>query len=149
MGFTSENYVFPTDKVAIAVLTNQDAARGAGTIARGLAPLLLGATTQGPNAAEAQALELFENFQQGKIDRSLFTPWCNAYFSPQALEDFQSSLAPLGKPSSLKQVADELRGGMTFRVFRVEFPNGGKPLIVTTYTEPDGKLEQYLLLPGN
>ncbi len=149
MGFTSDNYVFPNDKVAIAVLTNQDAARAAGVIARGLAPLLLGATTQGPNAAEAQALELFENFQQGKIDRSLFTPWCNAYFSQQALDDFQSSLAPLGKPSSVKQIADELRGGMTFRVFHVEFSNGGKPLIITTYTEPDGKLEQYLVLPAN
>jgi D-alanyl-D-alanine carboxypeptidase len=149
MGFTSDNYVFPNDKVAIAVLTNQDAARAAGVIARGLAPLLLGATNQGPNAAETQALELFENFQQGKIDRSLFTPWCNAYFSQQAMDDFQSTLAPLGKPSGVRQIADELRGGMTFRVFRVEFPNGGKPLIVTTYTEPDGKLEQYLVLPAN
>ena len=107
--------VFPKEKLAIAVLTNQDAARAAGVIARGLAPLLLGVTTQGPSAAEAQAQELFENFQQGKIDRSLFTPWCNAYFSEQALEDFQSSLAPLGKPSSVRQMADELRGGMTFR----------------------------------
>ena len=149
MGFTSDNYVFPTDKVAIAVLTNQDAARAAGVIARGVAPLLLGATAQGPNAAEVQALALFENFQQGRIDRSLFTPWCNAYFSRQALDDFQSSLAPLGKPSSVRQTADELRGGMTFRVFRVEFPNGGKPIIVTTYTEPDGKLEQYLVLPAS
>ena len=149
MGFTSDNYVFPNDKVAIAVLTNQDAARAAGVIARGLTPLLLGISSQGPNAAETQALTLFENFQQGKIDRSLFTPWCNAYFSQQALGDFQSSLAPLGKPASVKQIADELRGGMTFRVFRVEFPNGGKPVMITTYTEPDGKLEQYLVLPGS
>ncbi len=148
MGFTSDNYVFPNDKVAIAVLTNQDAARAAGVIARGLTPLLL-VSTQGANPAEAQAQTLFENFQQGKIDRSLFTPWCNAYFSPQALGDFQSSLAPLGKPSSVKQIADELRGGMTFRVFRAEFPNGGKPLIITTYTAPNGKLEQYLVLPSN
>ena len=153
MGFTSDNYVFPNDKVAIAVLTNQDAARAAGVIARGLAPLLLGATMQAPDAADAkaqaQALTLFESFQQGKIDRSLFTDWCNAYFDAQALGDFQSSLAPLGKPSGARQIANELRGGMTFRVFRVEFPNGGKPLMITTYTEPDGKLEQYLVLPAN
>ena len=148
MGFTSDNYVFPNDKVAIAVLTNQDAARAAGVIARGLTPLLL-VSTQGANPAEAQAQTLFENFQQGKIDRSLFTDWCNAYFDRQALGDYASSLAPLGKPSSVKQTAENLRGGMTFRVFRVEFPNGGKPLIVTTYTEPDGKLEQYLVLPAN
>lgn len=149
MGFTSDNYVFPKDKVAIAVLTNQDAARAAGVIARGLAPLLLGATTQGPNAAESQTLALFERFQQGKIDRGLFTPWCNAYFSTQALDDFHSSLAPLGRPASVRQMGEELRGGMTFRMFRVEFPNGGKPLTITTYTEPDGKLEQYLVLPAS
>jgi CubicO group peptidase (beta-lactamase class C family) len=149
MGFTSDNYVFPNDKVAIAVLTNQDAARAAGVIARGLSPLMLDVTTQGPNAAEAQALELFENFQQGKIDRSLFTAWCNAYFSEQAIGDFQSSLGPLGKPSSVQQMTEDLRGGMTFRAFRVEFPNGGKPLLITTYTEPDGKLEQYLVLPAS
>ena len=149
MGFTSDNMVFPKEKLAIAVLTNQDAAPAAGVIGRGLAPLLLGAASQGPNAAEAQAEELFENFQRGKIDRSLFTSWCNAYFDQQAIDDFQSSLAPLGKPSSVKQVADELRGGMTFRVFRVEFADSSRHLTITTYTEPDGKLEQYLVLPAN
>lgn len=148
MGFTSENMVFPQAKLAIAVLTNQDAARAGGHIGTQLAMTLLGVKPQGPRAAEAQARALFESFQQGKIDRSLFTPWCNAYFSEQALGDFQTSLAPLGKPSSVTQAMEELRGGMTFRVFRVEFPNSGQHLQITTYTMPDGKLEQYLVLPG-
>jgi CubicO group peptidase (beta-lactamase class C family) len=149
MGFTSDNLVFPKDKLAIAVLTNQDAARGAGRIASRVSMLLLGVTAKGPLAAETQTQQLFENFQQGKIDRSLFTPWCNAYFSEQALQDFQSSLAPLGKPSSVRQTAENLRGGMTFRAFTVQFANSNKHLAITTYTEPDGKLEQYLVLPGN
>jgi D-alanyl-D-alanine carboxypeptidase len=34
---------------------------------------------------------------------------------------------------------------MTFRVFSVGF--GGKQVRVTTYEEPDGKLEQYLVIP--
>jgi hypothetical protein len=140
--------VFPKDKLAIAVLTNEDASRAAGQIGRGLAPLLLGLTNATPSAAEAQALALLENFQQGKIDRSLFTPWCNAYFDAQALGDFQSSLGPLGKPASLKQMAEELRGGMTFRAFRVTFANSGRQLNITTYTMPDGKLEQYLVIPA-
>lgn len=148
MGFTSDNYVFPAEKVAIAVLTNQDAARAAGVIARGMAPLLLNATQKPATVAETQALELFENFQQGKIDRRLFTDWCNAYFSEQALGDFRSSLGPLGTPSSVKQLGEDLRGGMTYRAFRVEFAQG-KPLTITTYTEPDGKLEQYLVLPAS
>jgi CubicO group peptidase (beta-lactamase class C family) len=148
-GFVSENMVFPKDKVAIAVLTNQDASRAAGVIGRELAPLVLGVSQTTPTAAEVQAKQLLESFQQGKIDRSLFTPWCNAYFNQQALQDFQTSLAPLGKPSHVQQSAEDLRGGMTFRVFRVEFAGGAGAVTITTYTEPDGKLEQYLVFPAS
>jgi hypothetical protein len=34
---------------------------------------------------------------------------------------------------------------MTFRVFKATFPE--RDLQVTTYTMPDGKLEQYLVMP--
>lgn len=148
-GFVAENMVFPRDKIAIAVLTNEDASRAAGMIGREVAPLLLGVTQETASAAETQARELFENFQQGKIDRSLFTPWCNAYFSQQALQDYASSLAPLGKPLQVQQTAERLRGGMTFRAFRVTFANSSRQLNITTYTEPDGKLEQYLVMPAS
>ncbi len=147
-GFVAENMVFPEDKLAIAVLTNQDASSAAGAMGRELAPLLLGISAQTPSAAEAQARSLFESFQQGKIDRSLFTPWCNAYFDAQAIGDFQSSLAPLGPPASVTQTSEDLRGGMTFRVFRVTFMKSSEVLRITTYTMPDGKLEQYLVIPG-
>ncbi len=146
-GFVSENMVFPEDKAAIVVLTNQDAARAAAIIARGLAPIVLGVDTQAPSEAE-QALEIYNGLMQGKIDRALFTPNCNAYFSQQALEDFQSSLSPLGKATAMKKTAEDLRGGMTFRVFSVVLPDEKQHLQVTTYTMPDGKLEQYLVIPG-
>ncbi|MGB7136689.1 MAG: hypothetical protein WBD46_15470 [Acidobacteriaceae bacterium] len=38
---------------------------------------------------------------------------------------------------------------MTFRAFRVTFRKSGEVLRITTYTEPDGKLEQYLVIPGS
>jgi hypothetical protein len=41
---------------------------------------------------------------------------------------------------------EELRGGMTFREFQIVYP--GKRLELTTYTYPDGKLEQYLIAPA-
>jgi CubicO group peptidase (beta-lactamase class C family) len=148
-GFVAENMVFPRDKMAIAVLTNQDASRAAGQIGQELAPLLLGVSQATANDAAAQAQALLENFQQGKIDRSLFTPWCSAYFDEQALHDFETSLAPLGKPTHVQQLSESLRGGMTFRAFRVEFAGGAGPITITTYTEPDGKLEQYLVFPAN
>jgi D-alanyl-D-alanine carboxypeptidase len=146
-GFVSENVVFPDAKAAIAVLTNQDASPAASMIAHAIAPAVLGTTAApGPTAAEQQAALIFSGLQQSKIDRSLFTPNCNAYFDQQALGDFASSLAPMGAPSSFKQTTEELRGGMTFRAFHVSFA-GKPPVEVTTYTMPDGKLEQYLVMP--
>jgi len=149
-GFVSENVVFPNDKAAIVVLTNQIASSAASGIAHALTPLVLGLNPPGGTApgAEAQAREILIGFQQGKINRSVFTPNCNAYFSPQALGDFQSSLAPLGSPASFRQTNEELRGGMTFREFSVSFADSPVQVRVTTYTMPDGKLEQYLVIPA-
>jgi D-alanyl-D-alanine carboxypeptidase len=149
-GFVSENVVFPSAKAAVAVLTNQDASPAASGIARAVAPLVLGLNGgEFPaDAAEKQGRQILVGLQQGKIDRSLFTENCNAYFSQQVLGDFESSLAPLGEPSSFKQAAQELRGGMTFRSFTVEFTKSPQKVRVTTYTMPDGKLEQYLVIPA-
>jgi D-alanyl-D-alanine carboxypeptidase len=146
-GFVSENIVFPDDKAAIVVLTNQDAAPAAGTIGRQLTPIVLGIDTQSNAQAEAQALNIFKGLQQGQIDRTLFTENCNAYFSQQALDDFSSSLKPFGTPSTFHQAGEQLRGGMTFRLFAVTFKNSPQQVHVTTYTMPDGKLEQYLVEP--
>jgi D-alanyl-D-alanine carboxypeptidase len=147
-GFVSENIVFPDDKAAIVVLTNQDASPAASAIGRQLTPLVLGLDTPTAAQAETQALAIFKALQQGQIDRTLFTDNCNAYFDQQALSDFSSSLKPLGAPATFHQVADELRGGMTFRVFAVAFKDSPQHLRVTTYAMPDGKLEQYLVIPA-
>ena len=55
--------------------------------------------------AEQQALEIYRGLQQGRIDRSLLAPNLSDYFTPQAIADFQTSLAPLGEPLSLRQTA--------------------------------------------
>jgi CubicO group peptidase (beta-lactamase class C family) len=149
-GFVSQNTIYPDSKAAIAVLTNIDASSAAAAIARVLAPIVLGggASADSPqaHAAEDRARRIFTGLQAGELDRSQLTKLCNDYFTPEAIQDFASSLRPLGSPQSFTQVADELRGGMTFREFRVDFPN--RHLLVTTYEEPDGKLEQYLVLPA-
>jgi D-alanyl-D-alanine carboxypeptidase len=147
-GFVSENIVFPDDKAAIVVLTNQDASPAAGAIGRQLAPIVLGLDTQSASQAEAQALAIFRGLQQGQIDRTLFTDNCNAYFDQQALADFSSSLKPLGVPATFRQTTELLRGGMTFHAFEVTFKDSSQKLHVTTFTMPDGKLEQYLVIPA-
>jgi len=148
-GFVAQNVVFPADKAAVTVLTNEDASSAAGVLARKIGPLVLGdvpsegAESATAAAAEKRAFEIFTGLQEGKLDRSQLTVLCDAYFTAEAMEDFATSLKPLGTPTSFKQVAEEERGGMTFRVFNVGFP--GKQVRVTVYEEPDGKLEQYLV----
>jgi hypothetical protein len=150
-GFVSENIVYPDDHAAITVLTNEDASSAAGAIARKIAGIVLTGgepanESAEQTAAEKRALAIFTGLQEGRLDRSQLTPFLDAYFSPEAVADFTLSLKPLGAPLSFVQTMEENRGGMTFRVFKVEFQN--KNLRVTTYEMPDGKLEQYLVIPS-
>ena len=142
-GFVSDNEVLVDDGVSIAVLTNQDAVGAASTIARLAAPVIAGFP---PSDTEKQAIDIFRGFQQGRIDRSLLAPNLSDYFTPEAIADYQSSLGPLGEPLSFRQTSESLRGGMTFRGFTITYPN--MRLRLTTYTYPDGKLEQYLIAPA-
>jgi D-alanyl-D-alanine carboxypeptidase len=142
-GFVSDNEVFVDDGVAVAVLTNQDAIGAASTIARLAAPVI---GEFPPTPAEKQAIDIYHDLQRGKIDRSLLAPNLSDYFTAEALADFRDSLAPLGEPLTFRQTGEQLRGGMTFHAFQITYPN--KRLRLTTYTYPDGKLEQYLIAPA-
>jgi CubicO group peptidase (beta-lactamase class C family) len=146
-GFTAQNIVFPDDRAAVVVLTNQDAARASGTIAGGIAPLLFATTDPATPAKLEQARKIFAGLQHGTVDRSLFTDNANSYFSEQALQDFASGLGPLGTPQSFVQLSQGLRGGMTLRVYLIGFPQ--KTLRAWTYEMPDGKLEQYQIATQN
>src|SRR5947207_2235112 len=145
-GFTAENIVFPEDSGAIVVLTNQDAAPAASAIANQIAQILFTSEDKLAESRTAQAKAIFEGLQKGTIDRSLFTSNANFYFSDQALKDFQSSLAPLGAPTGFVQTRTALRGGMTYRSYRLTFPN--QTIRLWTYEMPDGKLEQYQVAPA-
>ncbi|HSU26629.1 MAG TPA: serine hydrolase domain-containing protein, partial [Pyrinomonadaceae bacterium] len=83
-GFTAENIVFPDDRAAVVVLTNQDAVGTAGDIANAIAPLLFSTNDPATPAKLEQAKKIFESLQHGTLDRSLFTDDANAYFSEQA-----------------------------------------------------------------
>jgi CubicO group peptidase (beta-lactamase class C family) len=142
-GFVSDNEVLVDDGVAVAVLTNQDAVGAASSITNLAAPVVLNTALSAP---EQQALDIFHGLQQGRIDRALLAPNLSDYFTAEAVADFQNSLEPLGEPLSFHQAGTQDRGGMTFRAFRIVYP--GKRLTLTTYTYPDGKLEQYLIAPA-
>lgn len=144
-GFTAENFVYPEDSAAIVVLTNQDAAPASSAIASGIARLLFTVEDALAMNRTAQARAIFEGLQKGTIDRSLFTPNANGYFSEAALKDFSSSLAPLGAPVTFVQTSTSKRGGMMLRSYRATF--NGRTLRVWTFETADGKLEQYQVAP--
>jgi len=146
-GFTAQNIVFPDDRAAIVVLTNQDAASASGDIANAIAPLLFATTDPATPAKLEQAKKIFDGLQHGTIDRSLFTDNANAYFTTQAVQDFAASLGPLGEPREFTATGEQGRGGMISRNYRVTFPK--QVLSISTYEMPDGKLEQYLVSPAN
>ena len=142
-GFTAANRIYPDDRAAIVVLTNLDATGASSQILNRIAPLIVraGAIDKDADAALAQAKAIFEGLQHGRIDRTLLTSNANAYFSDAALADFASGLGPLGPPQEFEQAGQSLRGGMVARSFRIKC--GAKTLRLTTFTMPDGKLEQY------
>ena len=123
-----ENIVFPDDKAAVTVLTNEDASSAAGALGRRIAPLVLSGAVAGAGerggggGGEAGAGDLYgiAGWEAGPVAADGVVR-CVLH-AAEAVQDFASSLKPLGAPSSFKQVAEEKRGGMTFRVFNVAFP---------------------------
>ena len=142
-GFTAENIVMPDDRIAVVVLTNQDAAEAASEIGGQVrTAMLLAGNPQDPKQ-DALIRKVYDGLQQGKIDRSLFTDNANAYFTEQALKDYAGSLGPLGAPQGFTQDHVSARGGMTERVYEVKYAS--KNLVIIIYEMPDGKFEQYMI----
>lgn len=147
-GFVAENVVYPDRRVAIAVLTNQEASEAASEIAQQIAPLVLGSASKVEAAEDSfapQLVKIMDGLESRQIDRTLFTADCNAYFNADALDDFATSLSPLGKVTGAVKLRSSLRGGMNFDLYRVSF-EGGDSVIVTLYRMPDGKIEQLLVV---
>ena len=138
-GFTAHNLVFPDARIAVVVQVNEDSVEASEDIARAIAGLLFRAADAGRQ--EDQSREIFSGLQKGQINRFLFTDNCNSYFTEQAVKDFASSLGPLGSPTEFTQTFKQDRGGMTFRLFEVQFPK--RTVEVWERIMPDGKIEQY------
>ena len=141
-GFTAANTIYPDDHAAVVVLTNLDATGASSQLAGKIATIVFKTTgDKDAEAALAQAKAIFDGLQHRRIDRSLFTSNANAYFHDFALGEFAEGLGPLGVPTEFEQASQSLRGGMVARSFRIKC--GTRTLRLTTFTMPDGKLEQY------
>ena len=144
-GFSTQNMIFPDDRIAIVVFANLFATDAQAVVAGRIATLLFSETDQATEKAVAQAKAIFMGLEKGQLDRSLFTSNANAWFTDVAIRDFQSSLASCGTVTDIRQTSTSLRGGMTYRGYAVRC--GPKSYGVSTFIMPDGKLEQYIVTP--
>jgi CubicO group peptidase (beta-lactamase class C family) len=144
-GFTAGSAIYPEDRVAVVVLTNQDAVGAYDMLTKKIVALLF--DVQDPDTPKklSQARAILADLQRGALDRSHFTDNCNSYFDDTARKDIRQSLGGLGQPKSFVQTRQSLRGGMTARRYLVTFPK--RKLSISTYEMPDGKLEQCLIAP--
>ena len=146
-GYTTTNWVYPEEKVAITVFTNiyPGAAGATGQIANRIASVVFApaAATAADSAITAQARRIYEALMKGSLDRSLFTANANDYFTAQVVSDYASSLGPLGAPTEFTAQGSSLRGGMTIRSYRIRA--GGAVMDLTTMTLPDGRIDQYIV----
>jgi D-alanyl-D-alanine carboxypeptidase len=144
-GYTTANEIYPDDTTALVVFTNiyPGAAGAASQIAGRITTTLFATADEGAVKARDAARRIFDGLQNGTLDRTLFTRDASAYFTPEVISDYASSLKPLGTPSEFTALGESLRGGMTIRSYRIRA--GGLVLDLTTMTLPDGKIDQYLI----
>ena len=136
-GFLAENRFWPKEDAAIVVLTNNDWASPS-DLADRLAFLVLA-----PTPAEQRVRSVFEGFQQGTLDRNVFTDIGNAYLTDAVLADLHSSLAPLGPIRLLELQHESRRGGLINRRWKILCAN--TRLEVIERGVPGGKLEQFFI----
>jgi D-alanyl-D-alanine carboxypeptidase len=136
-GFLAENRLWPNEGAAVVVLTNNDWATPADLAAR-LAFLVLT-----PTPAEQRARTVFESFQRGMLDRSLFTDIGNAYLTDGVLTDLHTSLAPLGPMRLLELQHESRRGGLITRRWKILVAHARLEAIERGL--PGGKLEEFFI----
>jgi CubicO group peptidase (beta-lactamase class C family) len=152
VGFLSANYVYPDQKSAVVVLTNSWSGGAYSRIAKEIAKVILPPPPQDAVqvAQEKRARAVYDELRRGQLDRSQLTQNANYYFTPQAIADYASSLGPLGEPTSFEPDGKPvLRGGFVIRGYTIKYP--GKTLDLSTFYEPgaNGRIEQFLVTPGN
>jgi CubicO group peptidase (beta-lactamase class C family) len=136
-GFLAENRIWPDDRIAIVALTNNDWASPGDLVDR-IAFLILP-----PKPEEARARAVFTGFQNGTVDRGLFTEGGNFYLTPEVLADMKASLGPLGPVWLIDLERESRRGGMVTRHWKILC--GGKRLDVVERGYPSGRLEQFMV----
>jgi D-alanyl-D-alanine carboxypeptidase len=136
-GFLADNRVWPQDKSAIVVLTNNDWA-DPGDLSDRIAYLVLT-----PAPEEKRAREVFQALQNGTLDRASFSDVGNFYLTAAVLADLRSSLNPLGPARLMELESESQRGGMTTRRWKILCREARLEAVERSH--PDGKIDEFLI----
>lgn len=148
-GFLAWNAMVPRTRSAVIMLANADFVDG-GSLHSELLALLIEADRPRPTVAGAgpreTALALVKQMQAGVLDRSGLGPAFSAWLDEARLQEAAPRLRALGEPTSL--VVERLgeRGGMEVASLRIGFASTSVRALL--YRSPDGKVQEFLLLPG-
>lgn len=142
-GFVAANLVLPDDRLAVVVLTNQDASPAADKIAQQVRDALLRAASAPSVESDRVVRKMIDDLADHRLDRTKLTANANAYFSDAAIEEFAGTLHPLGTPQTVEQTSSSKRGGMIGRRYQAKY--AAKTLTISVYETVDGKIEQFLI----
>ncbi len=141
-GFVAANVILPEHRIAVAVLTNQDASGAASTIADRVVDELIRSQTPAADA-DKRIAALLDGLARGDLDRALLTANANAYFTPEAIAEYKAAIHAAGERKHVRQGRTGSRGGMTFRNYSAVYTD--KTLAISEYELPDGHVEQFLI----
>jgi CubicO group peptidase (beta-lactamase class C family) len=136
-GFLADNRIWPDQKTAIVVLTNNDWA-DPGELTDRIAFVVLP-----PTPEEARVRGLFQAIQNGSVDRGLFSAIGNFYLTETVLADMRSSLGPLGPARLIELEHETQRGGMTTRRWKILCRSARLEAVERSHA--DGKIEQFMI----
>ena len=113
-GYTSTSVIYPTMSASIVVFTNiypgVPGGRQIGSRRRSPMFILL-RRCHGRQRLARRRPPILIGPTKGIIDRALFTPAANAYFTQEVLADYGRSLTPLGLPNELRRLANHCEAG--------------------------------------
>jgi CubicO group peptidase (beta-lactamase class C family) len=139
-GFLAANRLYPDERAAIVVLTNNDWASPDDLVDRLAFALLPPATP-----AHGRARAVFEGLRQGTIDRRWFTPVGNFYLTPAVLSDLRKGFEHTGPARQIRLQHESRRGGMITRRWLIVCD--GEQFDATERAPPDGPLEEFFVAP--
>jgi len=98
-----------------------------------------------PIGIDARVRAAFDGLQRGRPDRGMFTADFNAYLDAGTAAAYARTLGPLGPPAVFLQTDSADRGGM--KSYDYKIVAGDRPLSLSVYVTPEGRIEQFLIAP--